>query len=229
VRTTVAALRLYCFPYAGGSPWAFRSWAPRMPPGVEMRPVQLPGHGSRLLEPRHSRIEPLVEALLTDVDFEAPLALFGHSMGALVAYEIARRLPGEPDCLYVSAHRAPQLPNRDVAIHALPEERFIQELRRLNGTPEAVLSHRELRELTLPVLRDDFALAHAYSHTPEPILRCRVVAFGGRDDPAVREHEVAAWRAVTTGPFRMHMVPGDHLSIDSVLGALTRDLSEAAP
>jgi medium-chain acyl-[acyl-carrier-protein] hydrolase len=116
-------------------------------------------------------------------------------------------------------------------VHHLPEAEFVDELRRLDGTPEDVLRDAEMRQLMLPLLRADFAIAETYVHVPGPPVDCSVLALGGRDDPLVSEPEITAWRETTTGPFRHVMVPGRHFFPDQarglVLGTLADDLRQA--
>jgi medium-chain acyl-[acyl-carrier-protein] hydrolase len=229
-----AQLRLLCFPYAGGSAAAYRGWADRLPPGVDLRPVELPGHGARISEPRFTRLEPLAEALHESLraDLEAPFACFGHSLGALVAYELARTLqragrPG-PVRLYVSGHRAPHLRQRREPIHALPDADLVREIVELDPASEEAMRHEELRELALPILRDDFTIAETYRHARGEPLETPIVAFGGASDPIVDEQDVRAWAGHTSGPFTCHIVAGGHLfletSRDDVLELLARDL-----
>ena len=228
-----AELRLFCFPYAGGSAAEFWSWPPLLPAGVELVAIQLPGRANRIDEPPFTRLEPLVEALQDALHphLRTPHAFFGHSMGALLAYELARCGGAGPERLYVAAHRAPQLPSRDPPLRDLADDELVRELRRLNGTPEQLLGQVELRELTLPRLRADFAVAETYEHALGPRLDIPVIALGGRDDRLVAVEELQAWAEVTSGPCQVRMVPGDHFflrtSRDAVLGILGDDLREA--
>src|SRR5205814_4666171 len=173
-----ACLRLFCFPYAGGGASIFRTWSENLPPEIEACPIQLPGRESRLLEAPFSQlfslIEPVAQALLPYLDM--PCAFFGHSMGALVSFELARYLRRQhglsPVHLFVSGRRAPQLSDPDPPIHPLPEAEFLEELRSLKGTPEEVLQNTELLQLLLPLLRADFAVCETYAYAPETPLLC---------------------------------------------------------
>lgn len=148
-----ARLRLFCFPYAGGGASIYRDWTAALPPVVEVYPVQLPGRQSRLHELPFTRMSLLVPELVEGLQpyLDRPFAFWGHSMGALISFELARHLSHEnrpgPLHLFVSGYRAPQLPRLEPPIHQLPEEAFIHELHRLNGTPDAVLQNRELMRL----------------------------------------------------------------------------------
>lgn len=227
-----ARLRLFGLPYAGGGTSIFHGWSAGLPPEIQFCPIQLPGREERLMEPPFVRLDPLVQTL-TDIlgpHLGRPFALFGYSMGALVSFELARELrrqslPG-PRCLYVAAHRAPQLPDPDPPIHHLPDPEFLSELRRLNGTPEAVLQHPELRALLLPSLRADFALCETYVHTWEPPLECTIVAFGGLLDHRASRTELERWRSQTVGSFSLRMLPGDHFFLRNARLLLLQILSE---
>lgn len=197
--------------------------------------MQLPGREGRLREPPFTRIEPLIAALADHLPFaDLPFAFFGHSMGALVAFELARELArrGEPSPrhLFVSGRRGPQVPSREEPLHDLPEPRFLVRLRELNGTPEEVLAHPELMEIILPLLRADFTLHETYDYRPDASLPIGVSALGGVADPEVNRDDLEAWRGETGGPFRLRMFPGDHFFVLSarrlVLEAVARDLSE---
>jgi medium-chain acyl-[acyl-carrier-protein] hydrolase len=226
-----AALRLFCFPYAGGSAQIFRSWSQRLPPSVEVCAVQLPGRGNRLREPPCTDLDTLVrtlaEALLSYLD--KPFAFFGHSMGALICFELAHRLreresPG-PIQLFVSSHRAPQLDRDGPASYDLPEPEFLEELRRINGTPREVLEHPELIQLMLPFLRADFELVQAYRYPPRPPLDTPITALGGLRDEDVSREQLAGWREQTTAQFSLHMLPGDHFFIQTSEALLLEVLS----
>jgi medium-chain acyl-[acyl-carrier-protein] hydrolase len=211
-----ARLRLFCFPYAGGSASLFRTWADDLPPEVEVCPIQLPGRESRFREPCYTRLLPLVQTLgeVLWPYLTLPFAFLGHSMGALISFELTRYLRRRagplPAHLFVSAHRAPQLPDRQPPIHDLPDAVFLEELRRLNGISSEVLENAELMELLFPLLRADFAVAETYEYQEDSPLPCPISAFGGLEDEEVNQDEVAAWREQTRTTFTSHMTPGDH-------------------
>jgi medium-chain acyl-[acyl-carrier-protein] hydrolase len=227
-------LRLFCFPYAGGSASIFRGWSPRLPRDVEVCAIQLPGRENRFAEPPFAQLVALTNALAVAIrPYLRPAFLFfGHSMGALIAYELARRLRSQgehgPVRLYVSAHRAPHLPSRDPPIHHLPESELVEELGRLNGTPAGVLANAELRELMLPMLRADFALCETYVHASGEPLECSIVAFAGEDDDVVRYDDMLPWKEHARGTFALRTFPGDHFFLQSarelVLAAVREDL-----
>ncbi|MGB9180699.1 MAG: thioesterase II family protein [Pyrinomonadaceae bacterium] len=216
-----ASARLFCFPYAGGGASIFSSWSENLPQSVEVCCFNLPGRGGRLREPPIQRLEIMVremgQALRPYLD--KPFAFFGHSMGALLCFELTRYLRREqcpqPLHLFISSRWAPQIPDPRPPLHNLPEEEFIAELRRLNGTPVEILEHAELMELVLPVLRADFAAVETYRYAPEPPLNCPITAFGGLQDTEIGREELAAWREQTIAAFMLRLLPGDHFYLHS--------------
>ena len=210
----------------------FRGWQESLPASVEVCPLQLPGRERRLPEKAFTRMEPLVgeiaKVLLPYLD--KPFAFFGHSMGGIISFELTRRLRREhglqPEQLFVSGRRAPQIPSTKPITYDLPEEELIEELRRLNGTPKEVLEHPELLGLLLPVLRADFELIQTYQYTAEPPLDCPISAFGGLEDVDVGRELLEGWREQTTASFALRILPGDHFFLHSSKGTLLRILSQ---
>jgi medium-chain acyl-[acyl-carrier-protein] hydrolase len=229
-----ARVRLFCFPYAGGGASLFRTWSEHLSQEIEVCPIQLPGREERLLDRPFSTLSSLLEALapLLQPYLDMPYALFGHSMGAMISFELARYFSRthnlEPIHLFVSGHRAPQIPRQDPPTHNLPEPEFIDELHRLKGTPEKVLQSEELLRLLLPLLRADFALCETHSYTHQNPLKCPLSAFGGLQDTDVSRDYIAAWQKQTRGPFKMRFFRGNHFFLQkeqaSLLHALTIDL-----
>jgi medium-chain acyl-[acyl-carrier-protein] hydrolase len=216
-----ATLRLICFPYAGGSSFIFRNWAEHLPKAVEVCPVQLPGRGGRLKETAFLSFPPLIEALTRSVLpwLDKPFVFFGHSLGAVIAFELAQKLSREqrlePLHLFVAGRHAPHLPDTHPATHDLPDDEFKEELRRLNGTSAEVLAHPELLEFILPLLRADFELCHNYEYAARPPLKCAITAYGGMCDADVSREQLSAWREHTSAAFSLRMLPGDHFFIHS--------------
>src|SRR5215472_12234850 len=175
-RVADPVLLLYCFPHSGGSASFFQDWVTLLPPRVELRAVQLPGRENRFNEEPMTRIAAAVEGMAGEIGQaeRAPFVFLGHSMGALLAYELSRWLrdrgrPG-PRRLFVSACRAPHLPDLEPPISAAPTPEFVAELRRLNGMPAEVVEDEELMELLLPMLRADCEMSETYSYRPAPPL-----------------------------------------------------------
>jgi medium-chain acyl-[acyl-carrier-protein] hydrolase len=226
-----ARLRLFCFPYAGGNVLTFRKWPESLPVEVEVCALQLPGRGNRLLEKPFDSLLPLVQAIATVIApyLDKPFTFFGHSMGAMIAFELARHLRREfsllPEHLFISGRCAPQLVRQEHVTYNLSESEFLESLRDLNGTAKAVLEHRELMELMSPLLRADFAVCQTYSYLHELPLACPFTVFGGLSDREVTRHQLDAWREQTTGSFVLRMLPGDHFFLDSAQGSLLSLLS----
>lgn len=229
-----AKLRLFCFPYAGGGAYIYRSWSDTLPPFVEVCSIQLPGRGGRMSEEPLSDLAQVVEEAARGLQpyFDRPFAFFGHSMGALISYELARQLQSEnktgPKHLFVSAHRAPHLPRTEPSFYNLPDDELIDELRRLKGTPSEVLENPELMHLMLPLMRADFSVCQNYDFqaAAQP-LACPITVFGGLEDTVTSE-QLQDWRQHTTATFKLRLFPGDHFflhtSHESLLRALAQEL-----
>lgn len=230
-RNPQAAIRLFCFPYAGGGASVFARWMKDLPPDIEVCPVQLPGRENRISEPCLTGVKDVAaraaEALAPYFDMR--FAFFGHSLGALIAYELAqtlRRTRGaQPQHLIVSAHRAPQSPFPLAPTWQLPDADLKRRLVELNGTPKEVLRHPELLELVLPLIRADFRLDETYTHPSdyEP-LDCPITVFGGLHDTETSGADLQSWRAVTHARFELRMLDGDHFFIHSHAAALIHEV-----
>jgi len=207
-----------------------------LPDWIEVYGVQLPGRGRRLHEQPYTCLNHLVEAaaesLLSFLD--RPFALFGHSLGAIIVFELARRLQTcnfEPEYLFVSGRRAPHLVREKQVTYNLSGAEFLSELRRLKGTPEEVLSDPETMNLLLPMLRADFGIVQNYSYTPGPMLNCPIRAFGGLEDDSATPEQLTPWREHTTNHFALTMGCGDHFSVlispSQILETIAHNLSES--
>jgi medium-chain acyl-[acyl-carrier-protein] hydrolase len=214
-------LRLFCFPYAGGNSSIFRKWSDYLPSNIEVCPIELPGRRTRINSTPFNKLDALVSAIAPVIlpYLDKPFAFFGHSLGGLISFELTRFLAQNYDIspvkLFISACRAPQICDTDSPIHTLPEAAFIQELRRLNGTPIAVLENSDLMQLFLPVLRADFSILETYIYSHQPVLECPIVAFGGLQDLEVNYDEIIPWQEQTKVNFQLNMLPGDHFFIHS--------------
>jgi medium-chain acyl-[acyl-carrier-protein] hydrolase len=218
----IPRFRLFCFPYAGGGAGIYRDWAKDLGLQVEVCAIRLPGRERRYAEAPLRRAEQVVAALAPILRhyLDLPFVMFGHSMGAVLAYEVARALRtdagAEPRALFVSAHPAPQSRLRHRDWHALPRDALIAELKALNGTPAEVFEHDDLVDLMLPMLRGDLELIETYrGEAAPPLLSCPVVAMGGAEDRDVPPEDLAGWASVTEGPFKSLRFQGGHFFINS--------------
>lgn len=227
-----ARLRLFCFPYAGGGASIYRLWPNDLPAAVEVCAIQPPGRETRMREKPFTHVAPLAQALAPILRpyLDRPFAFFGYSLGSLVGFELARELRRQGDAqplhLFVGGRRAPQTPDPEPPIHDLPEAEFLVELRRLSGTPEAVLQNAELMQLLQPLLRADFAVNETYVFTEDPPLDCPISAYGGLEDAEASREDLAAWREQTRGSFKLQMFPGGHFFLNSDRAMLLRAISE---
>jgi len=223
-------MRLFCFPYAGGGASVFRDWVESLPETVEVWSIQYPGRESRFNETPFTNMLLLARAIHHELDVcrDKPFAFYGHSIGGLISFEVARELRRNnqtlPSRLWVSGCSPPHVREVDPPIHALPESEFIEKLRTFNGTPKQVLEVPEFREIFIPTLRADFALRETYEYTWEPPLSCPIGAFGGIDDPEVRVDDLELWREHTSAAFQFSMYPGDHFFLHTSRQLLLRQL-----
>jgi medium-chain acyl-[acyl-carrier-protein] hydrolase len=226
----LATFRLLCFPYAGGDAVTiFRRWSELLPKTVEVCAVQLPGRGARIAEQPISNIHSAAAALCDNLlpYLNTPFAFFGHSMGAKICFEVARLLKTrhglEPFHLSVSGSPGPRVLNTNPQTYDLPEAQFIEELRKLNGTPPEVLRNAELMKLMLPLLRAEFEANHRYVYVNSPPLECPISVFGGLGDKITRD-ELRAWHEESTQVCSLHIMPGDHFFINTQASMLLQIL-----
>ncbi|MEU7184192.1 MULTISPECIES: thioesterase II family protein [Streptomyces] len=232
---TETSVRLFCLPYAGASASIYLPWSRHLGRSVIVTPVELPGRGSRIREKPHSRLEPLLHDLVPAVArmCDRPFAIFGHSLGALLAFEIAARLEWDHDLvaerLYVSGHGAPHHPRREAPVSHLPDDEFLARIREHYNTPEEAFADPRLTKMLLPMMRADFTLAESYEQGLDNVLHCPITAMGGLNDPGVKGPELAGWREYTRRFFKVRTFPGDHFFLRTaqkqLLDAFTEDLT----
>jgi surfactin synthase thioesterase subunit len=230
-----AAARLFCFPYAGVGSSAYRGWADAAPTHIEVCLIQPPGRENRLREAPLASIGSIVGKLIAELvplGATTPFAFFGHSMGAVVAFETIRQLrrigAPLPAALFVAASRAPQLAWPHPPVRHLDDVALLEVLnRRYGSVPRVVVDDPELRALLTPALRSDMAAVETYAYETEAPLDLPVFAFGGDEDRMVGRQELQHWNAQTTSSFRLRMMPGTHLFTQERRDDLIADISAA--
>lgn len=211
--------RLFCFPFAGGGASAYYPWKDRIIADVELVRIHLPGRETRLREPLATCVKPLVETLVEELIswMDRPFAFFGHSMGALLAFELAKELRRRynllPAHLFVSGFWAPHLPPPRPPFSHLPNSEFIDRVREYGGIPELVSQNEELMEIFTPILRADFQIIETYRYRPEMPLECPLTAFGGFSDPKIGREKISAWKIHTSNCFTTNFFPGGHFFV----------------
>jgi medium-chain acyl-[acyl-carrier-protein] hydrolase len=207
----------------------YSPWREYLPPGIELWPIEPPGRGVRLSEPPYSSIRPMVDDLATALQpwLDLPLAIFGHSLGARVAFELARclrnRFRATPVHLFAAGQTAPHAPLDRPPVHAQPRDEFLVSLRRF-GTPQEVLDNHDLLQIFEPLLRADFAAYETYQFQPERPLECPITALGGVEDQDVRHSELQEWRHHTASSHTVRMFPGGHYFVNTARPLVIRSV-----
>ena len=229
-----AQIRLFCFPYAGGGASVYRQWSALLPDNLELCPIQYPGREERLQETLYTDLSALVAALLPDLrpHLDKPFAFFGHSMGAVLAYEVARQLQQqgdpEPVHLLLSARAAPQITSKSVPMRFLDDQNFMTELHRLyDAVPEVIRQNTELQELFLPILRADVSLLETHEYIAGERLNCPISVFGGEQDRSVTAEALAAWSEQTKAAFSQQLFLGEHFYINDARETLIVAITES--
>jgi len=230
---SLARLRLFCFPYAGGGAASFYGWTNVLPSDVEIVGIQMPGLESRLMEPPIRSVSSAVQMLVNVIlpKLNKPFALFGHSLGAFISFELTRKLSKQyglaPVHLFVSGIRAPQIPDTNSPIHHLPESAFLAELHsRYNGIQNEILQDPDIMQEVLPGLRASFEMYESYKYMSGDPLECPITAFGGLQDNTASQEDLEAWRHQTKGIFTLHMIPGNHFFLHFERQHFLRTLSD---
>lgn len=214
-------LRMFCFSYAGGNGSTYLQWQTRIDPAIEIVAIQMPGRGARLREAPLTSMPELIEQLAARLQFpdRLPFVFFGHSLGGLVAYELARycklRWMRLPRALFISGCDAPRFRSTTRNLHELEGDALIDALAHYNGTPPELLAHRELMTLLEPAIRADFALAANYRYQPGPMLDMPVTVLSGRDDVELDLEHIDEWQRETNGRCKVQWFDGDHFFINS--------------
>jgi medium-chain acyl-[acyl-carrier-protein] hydrolase len=227
-------IRLFCLPFAGKGASTYQNWHQDLPVNIAVHPIQLPGRENRLSEPLFTKLPALINSLTEAIYpyLDRPFAFFGHSMGALISFELTRQLRREyglePIHLFISGRLAPQRRRLSPPLHNLPERVFIDKLRSFNGTPEAVLQNTDLMNLLVPILRADLGMCEKYLYQPEQPFNCPISCFGGLQDLEAELEDLWGWKEHTTSSFNLRMLPGNHFFLldakRSILSAITEDL-----
>lgn len=227
-----AKLRMFAFPYAGAGTVVYRTWEAGLPKEVELAILRLPGRESRLREKPYTQMQLLVSALVEAIisQLDKPFVFFGHSMGALVAFEVARELRRQgqpmPKHLLLSARRAPHLPDPDSALHPLGDNAFVKEMqRRYGGIPDAILKTPELLALFVPVLKADFSVIETHTYTEEDPFDLPISVYGGTQDFVLRAGDLEGWGKQTSREFTVQKFVGGHFYFQNQPSALLGSIS----
>jgi medium-chain acyl-[acyl-carrier-protein] hydrolase len=231
-----ARLTLYCIPHAGRGASLFFPWRAVMPDWIELRAVQLPGREGRRTEQPIPRIATIADSLAREILplTDRPFAFFGHSMGALIAFETARSLrrlgAPSPRALALSGRRSPTVIEQDTPIHALSDADFVDALcTRYNGIPQIILEQPDMMHMLLPIMRADIEAIETYTYRHEPPLAPPFFLYGGIDDPQMTPENIADWHPLTERAHAPKLFPGGHFYLqderDALIAALASDLS----
>jgi len=234
-KKTEARLRLFCFPYAGGGANVYKRWNDYLPDSIELACIELPGRGRRINEPSIRQKDILVgtlkKAIIPYLE-EKPFCFFGHSMGALIAYELIQSLNKDegllPKYFFPSAHRAPHLArSTNRKTYDLPDEALIQRLRELDGTPEMILNNTELLHLVLPIMRADLQICETYQFSTENnSIPVPITAFSGLNDKNVSVESMEEWSSLTNRSFELMRLEGDHFFIHQYEQLIVQQITE---
>jgi medium-chain acyl-[acyl-carrier-protein] hydrolase len=228
-----AQVRLLCFAHAGGSATAYATWHRELPAGIELCAVKLPGRDDRRTEAHRVSIPPLIGELHEELRplFDRPVALFGYSLGALLAFEFAKSVRASglahPLHLFAAARKAPQWP-LEGSIAGLSDARFVQEMdRRYGGIPAQIANDPELLAYFLPTIRADVTLLESYRYVADEPLDCPITVFAGESDPQTRPETLEGWGLHTRGGFEVKRLPGGHFFITQSRRAMSDAIAKA--
>ncbi|MDC9612661.1 alpha/beta fold hydrolase [Xenorhabdus khoisanae] len=212
-------LRVFCFPYAGGSAKTYLNWSEHFNDDIEIVAVQPPGRATRIDETPYENLYSLVDELMTHAEFitQLPYVFIGHSLGCRIAFELACKLQSRgypvPEHFFAAGCPAPHLKDDRPNTYDLPDDEFIRELQKMNGATDEVLLNKELMELLLPVLRADFKMAETYQAN-RVLLKSPITVLWGESDPGVKPIELYAWSELSSENLTIQYISGDHFFID---------------
>lgn len=220
-KLTSPNLRLFCFPFAGGSATAFHPWTSSLPVGVELCAIQLPGRGMRFKDKPYVRMGDLITDLENSISclLDKPFIFYGHSMGSIIVFELIRKMiennRSMPKHIVVSGRRAPQIGYNEPQIHKLSESDFIAKLKEYNGTPQEIYENKELLDLVLPILRTDFEMLETWEYIEKDPFSIPLSVCGGVEDDRAPRDMLEAWGAHTTASFDCQMFKGGHFFLET--------------
>ena len=225
-------MRLVGFPHAGGGASCFHRWFRDLRQNLDVIGIQLPGRENRLREPAISDLSDLlgriVENLAPALQNQTPFIFFGHSLGALLAFEVTRQFRANgwplPRALIVSGRTAPHIPLSRAPMHTLSDDELLEEVVRLDGIPRQLQTSGEMRDLFLPILRADLKLDETYMYSPERPLPCPILACGGKDDPEAPVPGMHEWQFYTESRFVLKIIEGEHFYMQTNSALFTSEL-----
>ena len=228
-----ASLTLCCFPYAGGGPFLFRPWQARLGKRWNVVALSLPARGARISEPPVSDLQTIVDNASAGLDqIDGPWFAFGHSMGAIICFELARQRYHQgkrlPEALFVSGTRAPDMPQREALRFDLPDQEFVAVLRDLEGTPPELVADDQFMTLLMPALRADFRICETYQHRESVQLPISIHAFSGDRDETTTAEEISAWAKFTNVSFSWSQIPGKHFYLESGMDQILDKIQSVA-
>lgn len=230
----MSKIRLFCLPYAGGSAMMYVRWKELLAEGIELCPVELTGRGTRMSEPLYGSFDEMLEDVFLQIQdrLDVPYALFGHSMGSWLAYELAHKITEQglpaPHHLFFSARRAPHVPKEDVAYHQLPLRDLMRELEALGGASQEMFENEQLLKLFLPTLLADFKVLYEYRYSAKTQkLPCSISVLSGKGDAPITGSDLLAWKELTAVSCRVHKLVGGHFFINENMPAVVEVVNAA--
>lgn len=225
--------RLFCVPYAGATAAVYRPWIKLLPPEIELCAVEIPGR-LYLKDKPAANMQALIDTIFPQILplIDKPFAIFGHSFGSAIAYELAKRLQIEkrqlPAALFVSSRRAPHVPDLHRHASLLPDQEFLEEMQNTyQAIPEALLKEKELLKLLLPILKEDIRLNETYIGVLDPLLDVPVISYYGLQDTTLIPSEFQRWKEVTSKDFKIRAFEGGHFYIDTNKETIIADIARS--